>query len=148
MKPGDVLETAIWLDGTETPELRARYESDLRVCLASLGSEAGMVFKPVIFTEKPPGADRVPAVPDQVQGPDVRLLVAETEVLCRAPYVTLPGSFVDDLDPLDLTRLREITRKFCSHPLTDAECDEIIDDIGPETAVRTLREAVDGRVVH
>ena len=149
MRPGDVLEAAIWLDGRETAEHRALYEADLREQLARAGDLHGMVIGPLMWTEKGVGEDRVPTVPGQIAGPDVRLLVAEARVVCRLPDYTIAGfSFVDELDPADLARLRRITRaahasRNPGHRLTDAECDAVIDEIGPETALRTLKQAVD-----
>ncbi len=155
MKPGDVLEAAIWLDGRETAEHRRLYEADLQEQLARAGNLYGMVIGPLMWTEMRLGEDRVPKVPDQIAGPDVRLLVAEARVVCRMPdYTVAGGSFVDELEPADLARLRAITRRAHAwrkpgeRRLTDAECDAVIERIGPETALRTLKEAVDRKLLH
>lgn len=141
LSPGDVLETAIWLCGAETPELKGRFECDLQATLASMAADQGVMIGPLLMTEKKPGQHRVPPVPDEVQGMDVRLLVGEAQVIGIEPTVA-PWSFVMDLDKVDLRRLRKITRQAAPHALTDAECDEIIDEIGPDSALRTLRERV------
>ena len=53
----------------------------------------------------------------------------------------ITGSFVLNLDPKDLLRLRKITRRASGqHNLTDYECDMIIEELGPDTAVETLRK--------
>ena len=36
LHPGDVVETAIWMDGTETPDLKDRFEKDMHASLASM----------------------------------------------------------------------------------------------------------------
>ena len=155
MKPGDVLEAAIWLDGRETAEHRTLYEADLQEQLARAGNLHGMVIGPLMWAEKRLGEDRVPKVPDHIVGPDVRLLVAEARVVCRMPdYTDAGGSFVHELDPADLARLRAITRhahawrKPGERRLTDAECDAVIEEIGPDSALRTLKQAVDRNLLN
>lgn len=143
LRPGDVLEIAIWLDGTETPALRARFDKDLCTNLAEMAGIEGMIIGPLIMAEKRPGEDRVPKVPDHIQGPDVRLLVGEARVICRQPFFALPGSFVGDLDRKDLARLREITRRAAPEQLSDMECERIIEEIGPAAAIEALRKMVD-----
>lgn len=153
MKPGEVLETAIWLDGTETTELIARYKEDCHECIRLAADEHKVLFSPIEFTEKKPGEDRVPPVPGHIHGPDVRLLIAEAMVLCHAPQI-ITRSFLMDLDPKDLERLRQITRRVHAKDrprgalLTDAQCDAIIEEIGPQAAYETVRKAVDDRVLH
>lgn len=153
MKPGEVIETAIWLNGTETPELLSRYKQDCHECIRVMADEHKVLFAPLQFIEKKPGEDRVPPVPDHIQGPNVRLLVAEAKVVCNAPQIAA-RSFLYDLDPKDLERLRQITRRVHAKdqpreaPLTDAQCDAIIEEIGPQAAYDAVRKAVDTRVLH
>ena len=55
----------------------------------------------------------------------------------------LTGSFVLNLDPKDLQRLRQITKRASgNHHLTDYECDMIIEELGPDVALATLRKQV------
>lgn len=140
-QPGEVFETAIWMTGEEAPELKERFIEDVRAYLAEVAERDGVVIGPLVMCEKSPGDDRVPPVPDTIQGPAVKLLVGEATVVAVHPAIA-PWSFVLDLDKKDLHRLREITRQAAPGPLSDEECDEIIDEIGVETAVRTLREQV------
>ena len=142
-KTGDFIESAIWITGDESPAIRARYEYDVIQAVADMCSDQGFEYGPVIFTEKRPGEDRVPPVPDHVQGSRVRLLVGEAQILGK--YVdTSEGSFVANLDKKDLIRLRAITRNRClkqhGQTMTDGECDEYIEQYGPEAAVETLRK--------
>lgn len=74
-----------------------------------------------------PGDERVPGVPDHIQGQDVRLLVGEALVLGRKTVLKL-NSFLNDLDPKDLTRLRQITLQVA--------------------ALSTLRQNVDNGTLH
>ena len=144
MKIGDVIESAIWITGDESPSTRTRYEQDVRQAIADLCAEEGFEHGPVTFIEKRPGDDRVPPVPDHVQGSRVRLLVCEAQILCKR-VATSEGSFVANLDKKDLLRLRSITRKEClkqhpGHAMTDSDCDQYIERFGPEAAIETLRK--------
>lgn len=145
MKTGDVIESAIWLSGDESAEDRRRFEADVTHALTELCDHFGFLHGPVMFVEKRPGDDRVPPVPDHIQGQRVRLLVAEAEVVSRKPEQT-PDSFVANLEPDDLRRLREITqraymRQFRGRRLTDGQLDEVIEGIGPDAALDCLRRS-------
>lgn len=146
MHVGSTIESAIWLTGTEPEHLRDRYERDVRESIAMLCAETGFVHGPVTFTVKQPGDDRVPPVPDHISGPDVRLLVAEAEVVGQGPEVSTRG-FVGELDAKDLERLRGIVRR--QRPeLSDVECDDVIEELGPGAALDALEHAVNGGAVH
>ena len=152
MKPGDMIEIAIWMTGAETAREIEHWKT---VVCADIVSEAernhNVEIGPLTFTEKRPGDDRVPSVPAQISGPDVRLLVAEAKVAAGRPVILRETGFATDLDKKDLARLRQITRRAHAkaHPgdrLTDRNCDQIIESLGPETAVRTLAD--DRKRVH
>ena len=81
VKLGDVIQSAIWLSGEETAEDRTRYEKDVCTAISLLCDGQGWLHGPVSFIEKRPGEDRVPQVPDHIQGQRVGLLVAEAEVV-------------------------------------------------------------------
>jgi hypothetical protein len=146
MNLGDVIEKAIWLTGDESPELRKRYEQDVTQAIEDLCREHGFLHGPVTWVEKRPGEDRVPQVPDHVQGSRVRLLVAESIVTDYAPQ-TSEGSFIANLEKKDLERLRVITRRQSKTTLSDQDCDELIEQYGPEAVLETLRQHV-GSTVH
>lgn len=143
MKPGDSLECAMWIDGRETPEQRAQFERD--VAEAMHRSQAhGTILGPVIWSEKLPGEERVPPVPNHIAGPNVRLLVAEARVVGLVANMNNPVGFVHDLEPDDLAILRRVTRRqyeaqYPGHArLTDQQTDTLINDLGPEAALDTL----------
>ncbi len=151
MKPGDIFETSIWLCGSETQELKDRFESDLRASLASMALNEGVIIGPLVMAEKRPGEERVPPVPDAIQGLDVRLLVGEAKVVGYEPEAS-EGTFVADLEPKDLERLRTILRRVHQSynpgkpELTTEKCDEYINRNGPDTALAALREQVGVKV--
>ena len=145
MRVGDVIESAIWLTGEESDDMRKRYESEVIDAIDYFCHEKRFIHSQIVFIEKKPGTDRVPEVPDHIQGQNVRLLVAEALIVGKSQE-TPKGSFVANLDKIDLERLRSITRKarykLYKEHLTDAECDRVIEEIGPEAAIATLRNEV------
>lgn len=146
MKPGDVIETAIWMTGAEPEGMSERFEVDLRTALASMAEAEGVIIGPLVMTEKRPGEDRVPDVPDYIQGMDVRLLVGEATVI--AEMFESEGAFVADLEPRDLERLRTILQRVHQQynpgkpELSVEKCDEYINRNGPDAALAALREQV------
>jgi len=140
---GDVINSAIWVTGDESAKMRADYEGQVSDAINYFCHEQGMIHGPVTFIEKRPEEDGVPEVPDHIQGQRVRLLVGEATVVAKAA-ANKKGSFVGNLDVKDLARLRGIIRR--SHhkhmnggQISNDECDEIIEELGPETALDTLR---------
>jgi len=152
MKLGDVIESGIWVTGEETPEQREQFKADVRQAIDELCDEYGYVAGPVTFRELRPGESRVPPVPDHIQGFDVRLLAAESVVVGVVPQLQR-RKFIGDLDDKDLHRLRAVTRRkyaeFCpGQVLTDDDCDDIIDDLGLESAINAVRASVNGGMVN
>lgn len=146
---GRLIETAIWLDGTETDEDMRRWkEETIPASIRDVERRDKVLTGPITFTEKRPGDDRVPPVPKHIHGPNVRLLVAEAMVVGAAKPIIEVG-FIGDLTDEDLVKLRRLTRgayakQNPTHPaLTDRQCDQIINMLGPQSAVATLRLARD-----
>lgn len=144
MKVDDLIESAVWITGDESPATRERYEQDVRDAVGQLCSEEGLEHGTVVFLEKRPGDDRVPQVPDHILGSRVRLLVGEAQILGHR-VIDSNGSFIANLDKKDLNRLRQITRnqyikKNLCHHLSDSDCDKYIELYGPEAAIETLRK--------
>jgi hypothetical protein len=146
LKSGDVLEMAIWMDGTETEEMKKQFEIDLRSAIAEVPAITG----PLIMSEKKPGEDRVPKVPEGLQGPDVRLLVGEAAIIDM--ITPDEGYFLADLEPKDLDRLVSILRRVYQSynpgkpELSLEKCYEFINQNGPEAADEALREQVGAKV--
>lgn len=146
LKVGEMLETAVWADGKETEEQMQQFKHDLQEQLNYFAEQEEVIISPLVVTEKKPGEERVPDVPDDIQGPNVRLIVGEARVLAPKPkFKTRVTRFIDDLEEDDLNLLRQITRRAYKkhhpkHPeLTDFQCDQVIESLGPDTALDTLR---------
>lgn len=146
IKIGATLETAIWYDANVTPDP-----------VAVSGAQIADAFKHRCETNKikvsdpkfkilKPGDDRVPEVPrwlEKTPGVIPRLLLAEVVVLGTLEP-DLP-ELVGDLDKKDLQKLRAATRrqhrKTRPHekPLSDHECDKIINAAGINVVMEQLR---------
>ena len=145
---GQVFEAAGWFVG-EPPE---QMKADLRRQINLAAETHGVVFGPVTFRVLAPGDERVPEPPKHLPR-GVRLLVAEAAVVAIGSGVAAQ-SFIADLDPIDLERLRTITRQAHRRhnpnapQLTDMEVDVIIDEVGRGSAMKALKAAVDSGTVH
>lgn len=139
MRVGDIVHTSMWIDGRETPEIRKQYEEDVNEALTDICESNGFDIGPVTFIEKHPEDNDVPPVPDHINGDRIRLLYAEADVVSKK-MLSSKGSFIADLDKKDLELLRNITRKGAGVFLADAQCDEIIEELGPEAAMDAVRK--------
>ena len=139
MKPGAVIEAAIWLGGTETEAQLDKYSADVLESMSVAAKANGCALSLLRWRTKKPGDDRVPVQPDHITGPDVRLLVCEATLV---PIIS--SNFLADLDPKDLILLRDLTRRAYARarpaepPLADKQCDTVINDLGPDAAVAAL----------
>lgn len=154
-KPGDIAEVAVWLTGEETDAQLFHWKTVIcEQVRRDTEEQDNVTLGPWTFTEKRPEEDRVPPVPDHIHGADVRMLVAEAKVGPGRPKILKESGFVNDLTKDDLQKLRAITRRAHKklHPgdrLSDRHCDQVIEALGPEAALKTLRgDNDDGRVVH
>lgn len=154
LHPGDVIEAAIWMTGEEREVeggLKNRFEKDMRESLAAGADAEGVIIGPLVIIEKRPGEDRVPPVPDNVHGIDVRLLVGEATVVGYVPEAS-EGYFIADLEPKDLARLVTILRRVYQQynpgkpELAIERCYEFININGPDQALTALREQVGVKV--
>jgi hypothetical protein len=154
IKPGEVFETAIWMDGRETKAQFKACVNDMCEAFSRMAEGQGVVIAKPVFTIKAPGDERVPPVPDDVSGPRVALLVGEAKIVAYARQASPAGGFVQQLDAVDRERLRRITRAAHQHQnpgaplLDDAECDVIAEQVGPQSAAKAIKAMVDSGTVH
>lgn len=147
MNSGEVLQVGMWLAGTETADEINHYVDEIaREALRASAAENGMDIEPELNVEfMDPNEDRVPEVPDGVQGPKVTFLVVEALVIDSVLSASPESLFAADLEPDDLRRLREITRRAYKEAmphaprLSDGQCSTIINDLGPEAAELALK---------
>lgn len=146
-KPGkDTAQVAIWISDSEPPAKIMWWKAEEAPRrLRESADAAGVTLGPITWRELQPGQEDAGHPPDGVQGDNVRLLVAEAEVTGHRPQI-VTRSFMADLDPKDLARLRAITvRAALPHVITEAEADAVIERFGPAVAEKVLKELVDGR---
>jgi hypothetical protein len=146
MKPGDDALWGWWLTGRETRDDLEAFSRDTADKMRQESDEGGIVFGPISVETMYPGDEGTPPVPNDVSGPDVRLLVTRAKVVAyKHPIAITPIGFVHDLEPDDLALLMRLTRKqyaraYPNEPrLTDRQCHTLINDLGPDVAVETLR---------
>ncbi len=145
---GQRLEYSLWYNAAKCLDGISEFgdqcvEPMINQC-ASYGFKCG---EPT-FSVLKPGDPRVPEVPFWLRmesGALPRLLVAEATVEVL-PSSERAGGLVYDLDRKDLERLRAITRrvhkKYYPHSpvFTDEECDTMINSMGEEVVLDTLRQ--------
>lgn len=148
MKAGDLVEIAIWLSGTETPDMIRAFKDRAQVNTTEAAKKLGLIVAPFSWETKKPGEDRVPPVPKEISGINVELLVGEALLILDRPVIMKQSGFVYDLEMEDLARLRKITRRAHAKvqpgsKLNNQQCDAIIEQLGPASALRTLRGHLD-----
>ncbi len=148
------LEVAIWYDANEYVDPIKSCSGSIKDMIDIMCSGTKDTHGDIDYKILKPGDDRVPLVPrwlEKIDGAMPRLLVAttKTQLMSSVSSVNqeLP-SIVGDLDKRDIARLRLITQK-AHHkarpddsPLTNYECDQIIDKLGIEIVMDQLKSSV------
>ncbi len=145
VKVGDPLELAIWFDAEETKDPITKVRDSIEEVFSAFSETKKVKCGEITFRILKPGDDRVPDVPmwlETKKGAKPSLLVA------TAPTSTFeskkPQGILGDLDKKDIERLRVITRNAhikhypYQQPLTNEECDQIIDVMGMEVVQEQL----------
>jgi len=144
MKPGDEVETSVWLNGKETQEEIDDWQTgEVGKMSDRTERENGVIIGEWTFEKLPPGDERVPPVPDHIKGPDVRLLYAGAKIIAFKPqFAPKDSRFIHDLAKKDLEKLRKYTRdefiKEIGYPPTPAQVDDTINYYGPIAAGKAL----------
>jgi hypothetical protein len=144
MKPGQMVESAIWLSGEETEQMIQAWKDRVRENTDQTAKNFNVEVGPFTWVIKYPGDDRVPPVPDHIKGIDVKLLVGEASVIAKKTVIHKQSGFVYELTNEDRKLLHRITRKAFAKrqpgsKLSDQHCDAVIEQLGPEAALKTLR---------
>lgn len=169
MKPGERMEIALWLGGGESPEHVRQFIADAKQAMTDKATKAGFMLGPLEFTVKLPGNERVPPVPKWLEAKCISegrqtvslsliegksetyvvpaLLVAEATALAPLPQFN-KRTFVGDLSVKDLASLRAATRRTIKRPLSDLECDDIIEHIGPDAAFTAVMNQLETGTRH
>jgi hypothetical protein len=134
---GEVREAAMWCHVSALKrgmmDVGAIFDLD-----RSDGYEFGLISWEVLR----PGEGVAPACDSAA--PTLRLLVGRAKVTAEPAR----GTFLAELDKVDLNRLRKLTREAhraqCpwARPMRDTEVDDVIEEFGPKAAEGALRELV------
>lgn len=127
---GEIVEHAIWFSG-DSDEQKRKAEVVIRV---KFESEV-WTYGPVEFETLDPENERAPEPPKKWFQENPKLLVGFATIT-GTPQIDKGMS--DDLDNESLAGMRAATRRSAGNHLTDAECDEYINSLGPETAYRVI----------
>ncbi len=142
------IEFAIWYDANEHLDPINSCGESIKDALDAICVKNKVGHGKISYEILKPGDDRVPPVPrwlETTNGVIPRLLVATAET--SSHLYQGPMGIVGDLDKKDIARLRVIVqrvhRKFHpkTTPLTDPECDRIIDQQGIEVVMDQLRSS-------
>ena len=149
MKIGEVCQAAAWYhDLTAKDAARSMVRSAFR----QTEKNEGVVFGPIEWGQMDPSDAGVPEPTENVKG-DVGILRGEASVIVVMPEM-LSEAFSQDLPVRELDVMRQVTRDAHAkarpeaEPLTDMQCDVLIDEIAPVTAESIIREAVDSGQVN
>jgi len=151
-KVGDVMEVSLWFNFEKPGEAEKAKEGIYKAFILT-EEKHGVRLGPVDFEVLAPGDERVPEPPGHFGGtPKLMLGFAIVEKLV---YQTIGGNhgFTQDLEPDDLETLRALTRKAHKQhkplavPLTDEQADTVINEVGPETAMKSLDSGTDERIL-
>lgn len=148
MQVGDTAQLARWFcieDGEKAK--KDWYEKGAQEQLDASAEFHGVRLSPPTFYELDPGENNAGWPPEDRNGTEWKLVVAEAEIVGHAPVV-VQQTFVQDLDPKDLTNLRNITRMAYSkyNPasvtfLSDEACDEIIEGLSVDVIEKMIVES-------
>lgn len=150
----DTAELAVWVTDDDPPSKLKWWKTEEAPRLFEESAEAaGMKLSPIRWYELKPGEGRAGTPPKGIQGTNVRLLVAECDVVGMRPIANEAVPFTLELSRSDLKKLRDATRRAYGlvigsdgktlRKLRADECDKIINLLGPEAAAR---EAVNATV--
>lgn len=137
-------EAALWFNGAN-PEDKALAKRGIKDALKIIAVNEGYELGPVRWLDLPPDHSILAVEPPKEFKRGARCLVGEANGRPMNHIVTPVSGFTHELEAKDLQALRERTRLAhrgyypVAEVLTDAECDEVINELGPETALECLR---------
>ena len=127
---GDVVELRWWFNGDEDKALSKRYLSD---AMAAMAFTDGVILGPVTFEVIGVEDSTLPPPPDNFPGTP-KCLCAISRIVGLRSF----SRFTMELEDEDLARLRGYTRMGAKEDLSDEACDAIINEYGPEVALKTV----------
>ena len=145
IEPGRELEIAIWYDANKYLDPMNSCDESIKDMLDIVCAKNKVVRADIDYEILKPGDDRVPPIPrwlEIVDGVVPRLFVATAKIVSNVHQE--PIGIIGDLDKKDIIKLRFITKREYhkvhpnSTPLTNHECDQIIDKLGMQIVLDQL----------
>ncbi len=142
---GSELEFALWYDANEHLDPINSCSASIKDTLDIICAKNKIIHGNINYEILKVGDDRVPLVPrwlEVIDGALPKLLVATTKITGNDRQESM--GIIGDLDKKDVVRLRVITKRQYhkvypkDNPLTDHECDQIIDKLGLEVVMDQL----------
>lgn len=127
---GQIVEIRWWFNA-EDPQDRALSKRHLADLMAAMAFSDGVILGPVSFDVI--GIEQVGPPPDNFPGTP-KCLCAISGIVGLRSF----SRFTLELEDEDLERLRGYTRMEANEYLSDEACDEIINEYGPEVAMKTV----------
>jgi len=146
----DKIEAALWFNNLMRETDYENAKEGIRRAIARAAQQHSLILAPVEWTELTPGDDRCPDPPKEWTG-QPRLLLGTAPVK-RVTSAYAKSRFSAQLTVEEREHLRSLTRQHYAvlYPelplLTDAQCDQYIDDSGKRAADRQLEQAIDDRI--
>lgn len=144
-KVGDTLEVALWFNAEHSVE-EENARTGIYNAFLITEDKHELEVGPVQFEVLAPGDERVPEPPSHFSGTP-KLMLGFAEVVKLTPSIGADVGFTHDLEPDDLDKLRQATQRayFANRrgqkvpPLTNEQLDTIINEVGPEVALKSLQ---------
>lgn len=135
---GDAHEAALWFNADKPTEY-SDAKKGIEIAFVDTALALGVMFGPISFEIVDPLSPRVPPPPANFRGA-IRCLIGTATVVSL--WTPRESRFTDDLKPSDLADLRRATRQAFMQAggftMTDEECDDWINEVGPDAAVDTF----------
>jgi hypothetical protein len=142
---GDDLELSVWYNA-DKPGEAANAEKAIYKAFILTEDQHDLRVGTVDFEILTYGEERVPAPPPEYKGTPTLMIGTATVIKVLNTLMSGDVGFTQDVDEEDLTQLRAITQEAYlggqppgTAPLTNEQLDKVIDEVGPETAVKSLR---------
>ena len=138
----EIIQGAWWYE----PGDRDKAMYQVRERIEQKAREERRVTGPINWRDLPPDSEELTDSPPVEFGPGTMCLLGEAMARPKYHVVTPLSGFTHELEKKDLETLRAETRKAldASFPFdrdrSNARVDAVINEIGPETAMKTLEE--------
>jgi hypothetical protein len=139
---GDVNVVSYWLTGTESEAEIAAIKNRMMDYREDIGTLRRLQFGEPRWSERKPGSEGYPVLPDppdHIQGPNVRCLIAESEIIGRySPIerVTFTGTLTKEQLARGRAQVRAAAQGAGMFNWDDNSCDMYIDSLPYEIAAK------------